>query len=112
VQCHNDFDFEQEQPVGEIMNCATEKGELITFASGFLNQGRGFGYRYSSTGKTHQIWRLEQTGNSLRIKAMEIHYHSDSHMDAVREWKSIIGARNDSVTESLNSLLDQARGHY
>jgi len=94
------------------MNCATEKGELITFASGFLNQGKGFGYRVSSTGRRYQIWKLEQTGNNLRIKALEMIYHSDHHVDAAHEWQALTGANYKLNERSLNTLVNEARGLY
>lgn len=94
------------------MNCVDPNGELKTFASGFLNCGRGFGYRVSSTGKRYQIWELEQTGNSMRIKAVSIHYHSDDHIDTAQEWQSLLGVRYSEMKKSLAGLVAETGDQF
>lgn len=94
------------------MNCVDPNGELKTFASGFLNCGRGFGYRVSSTGKRYQIWKLEQVGNSLRTKAVSIHYHSDDHVGAAREWQFLLGDRYHNMRKSLAGLVAETGDQF
>ena len=94
------------------MNCVDPNGELKTFAAAFLNAGRGFGYRCSSTGKRYQIWKLEQTGNNLRVKAVSIHFESDDHISAAQEWQSLSGARYAEIRKSVNFLLAETGDQF